>query len=215
MDRTIRITIADDHPLVVSGLEKVLSTVKDFKVISTFQNGAELLEGLKTERPDVLLLDLQMPVLSGQEVAPQILELHKEIKIIALTSQESTFFVRKLMKAGVSGYILKTSSADQIVTAIREVIAGNNYVEAALKEKLLQETLSSKKDAPKNLQLTRREQEILQLISSNYTSQEIADKLFVSKRTIDNHRLSLLLKFGVKNSAALIKDAIRLGFITQ
>jgi DNA-binding NarL/FixJ family response regulator len=208
-------SIADDHPLVINGLKQILECCKDIEIISTYANGQELLEGLETAQPDVLLLDIQMPYKTGDEVAPLILDAYKGIKIIALTNQDNTYYVKTMMRHGVSGYMLKTSDADTIVDAIRLVAGGEVFVDPLLKEKLVEESILGKKTTTRMPQLTRREKEILELIASNFTSQEIADQLFLSKRTIDNHRLSLLLKLDVKNSAALIKKAMQMGLISQ
>jgi DNA-binding NarL/FixJ family response regulator len=210
-----RVSIADDHPLIINGLKQILMGCEDIDVVSTYANGQELLDGLTVLQPDVLLLDIQMPYATGDEVAPKISRQYDDIKIIALTNQDNTFFVKTMLKHGVMGYVLKSSGADTIVEAIRTVMNGAEYIDPLLKEKVLQETLRSKKSKSLMPQLTRREKEVLDLIASNCSSQEIADQLYVSKRTIDNHRLSLLLKFGVKNSATLIRKAIELGLINQ
>jgi DNA-binding NarL/FixJ family response regulator len=211
----IRVSIADDHPLVINGLIQILQCCDDIEIISTFADGRELLAGLKELQPDILLLDIQMPYQRGDEAAPQILELYKNIRIIALTNQDNTSFLKTMMRHGVAGYILKTSDADTIVDTIRHVYSGGVFVDPNLKEKLVQEALHAKRSHPAVPRLTRREQEVLELIASNFTSQEIADQLFLSKRTIDNHRLSLLLKLDVKNSASMIRKAMQLGLISQ
>jgi DNA-binding NarL/FixJ family response regulator len=211
----IRVSIADDHPLVINGLTQILECCDDIQLIATYSNGQELLEGLELLQPDVLLLDLHMPYMSGEEVTPIIAEQYKSVRIIALTNQDNTYYVKTMMRHGVSGYVLKTSDADTIVDAIRMVDSGEVYIEPSLKEKVVQETLQAKQGRISMPQLTRREKEVLDLIASNFTSQEIADQLFLSKRTIDNHRLSLLLKLDVKNSAALIKKAMQLGLLGQ
>lgn len=199
----IRVTIADDHPLIINGVKQILQCCDDMEVISTYSSGQELLTGLTNIQPDILLLDLHMPNGSGDEVTPIVSEKYKDIKIIALTNQDSTYYVKTMLRYGVAGYILKTSGADTIVEAIRTVNKGESFIDPFLKEKVVQETLQGKEESTVP-QLTRREKEILGLIASNFSSQEIADQLFLSKRTIDNHRLSLLLKLGVKNSATLI-----------
>ena len=117
----IRVSIADDHPLIISGLIQIFQDCEDIAVIATYTDGRELLKGLAAIQPDVLLLDLHMPHASGEEVAPVILETYKGIKIIALTNQDNTYYVKTMMRLGVSGYVLKTSGADVIIEAIRAV----------------------------------------------------------------------------------------------
>ncbi len=215
MTRKIRVSIADDHPLIINGLIQVFQNCEDIEVIASYSDGRELLNGLPALQPDVLLLDLQMPNGPGEEVAPIIKEAYPDIKIIALTNQDNTYYVKTMMRLGASGYVLKTSGADIISEAIRSVYSGEIFIDPLLKEKLVQETLHTKKIQSATPQLTRREKEVLELIASNFTSQEIADKLFLSKRTIDIHRQNLLLKLEVKNSAALTKKAMQLGLINQ
>ncbi len=207
----IRVSIADDHPLIINGLMQVLNSCEDIEVIASYPNGQQLLEGLRTTQPDVILLDMHMPDGNGDEVAPMLSQQYRKIKVIALTNQDNTYYVKTMMSHGAAGYVLKTSGADSIIEAIRTVHAGGQFIDPLLKEKLVHETLHAKNNEVP--QLTRRELEILQLIASNFSSQEIADKLYLSKRTIDNHRLHLLVKLGVKNSATLIKKAMQLGFI--
>ena len=211
----IRVSIADDHPLIISGLTQIFQSTDDIELLATYVDGRELLEGIQITQPDVLLLDLHMPNGTGEEVAPQLLEPNKGIRIIALTNQDNTYYVKTMLRFGVLGYVLKTSGADVIIEAIRAVFRGENFIDPLLKERLIQETLQPRKRPTSKLQLTRREKEVLELIASNFTSQEIADKLFLSKRTIDIHRQNLLLKLEVKNSAALVRKAMELGMLTQ
>ena len=207
-----RITIADDHPLIINGLVQIVKCCDDIEIISTYTSGNDLLQGLKLVQPDILLLDIHMPNGSGDEVASVISAEYKEIKIIALTNQDSTYYVKTMMGFGAAGYVLKTSGADSIIEAIRSVTRDEVYIDPVLKDKLVQDTIRSKSE-PEMPELTRREKEVLDLIADNLSSQEMAERLFVSKRTIDNHRLNLLLKLGVKNSATLVKRAMQLGLI--
>lgn len=209
----IRVSIADDHPLIINGLTQIMKSCEDIEIISTYASGHELLTGLQSIQPDVLLLDLHMPNGSGEEVAPVIASDYKNIKVIALTNQDNTYYVKTMIKYGAAGYVLKTSGADTIISAIRAVMKDESFIDPLLKEKLVQETIHSENEPPVP-QLTRREKEVLELIASNYSSQEIANQLFLSKRTIDNHRINLLVKLDVKNSAALIKKAMQLGLIS-
>jgi DNA-binding NarL/FixJ family response regulator len=209
----IRIAIADDHPLVISGLEHILQNKQDLEIIGTYTNGSDLMEGIINNEPDVLLLDIQMPGLTGEQLAPLIAKQHSKIRILALTNQDNVYFIKTMIRHGVLGYLLKTTREDTLIEAIHTVYKGEQFLEPSLKEKVLQDALQNRRQQTAGTLLTRREKEIIQLIASNYSSQEIADQLYLSKRTIDNHRLNLLLKLGVKNSAALIKKAIQLGLI--
>lgn len=209
----INIAIADDHPLVLNGLQNVLRGNEEMKVNEVYHNGTELLEGLTRSIPDVLLLDIQMPGKQGDELAKIISRKYPEIKIIALTNLENVYFVKSMFRAGVMGYVLKTSREQILINAIRTVYEGGQFLEESLREQVMQHTLSSGHKNADTPLLTQREREVLQLIAANFTSREIAEKLYLSKRTIDHHRNSILLKLDVKNTAGLIKKAITLGLI--
>jgi DNA-binding NarL/FixJ family response regulator len=209
----IKIAIADDHPLVINGLYYILDKCADMEITGSYINGKELLDGLTGALPDVLLLDIHMPGQSGEELAEIISEKYPQIKMLALTNEDNVYYIKNMLRKGVSGYILKTTREEILLHAIRKVNSGEQYLELTLKEKVIKDTLQAKKDVSAAPILSRREKEILHHIASDLTSQQIADKLFVSKRTVDNHRLSLLMKLGVKNVAALVKKGIQLGLI--
>jgi len=209
----MKIAIADDHPLVINGLHHILGNCPDMEIIGSYANGKELLLGLAMQQPDVLLLDIQMPGQTGDELAEIINEQYPAIKMLALTNQDNVYYIKNMLRKGVNGYILKTTREEILLDAIRTVNNGGQYLEPALKDKVLQDTLQARKQVSADPILSRREKEVLRLIALNLTSQQIADQLFISKRTVDNHRLSLLMKLGVKNVAALVKKAIQLGLI--
>ena len=209
----IKIAIADDHPLVISGLHHILANCGDMEITGSYENGRELLKGLAVTQPDVLLLDIHMPGQTGDELAEIITGQYPQIKMLALTNEDNVYHIRNMLRNGVQGYILKTTREEILLDAIRTVNRGEQYLETALKEKVVQDTLHAKKQIAADPILSRREKEVLRYIASDLTSQQIADKLFVSKRTVDNHRLSLLMKIGVKNTAALVKKGIQLGLI--
>ena len=176
-------------------------------------NGQEVMQCLQIRQPDVLLLDLQMPGIHGDELTKVINETYPRISILALTNLDQTFNVRNMLLNGALGYLLKSSDPDLLAGAIETVYHGKQFVDPVLKEKMLQESIEIR-----NISLpipTAREIEILMLIIDEYTSHEIAGKLHLSHRTVENHRLNLLLKFGVKNTAGLVRKAIQLGLIEK
>jgi DNA-binding NarL/FixJ family response regulator len=209
----IKIAIADDHPLVISGLHYLLAAHAGMELTGAYSNGRELLAGLAQQLPDVLLLDIHMPGQTGDELAAIITEQYPQVRILALTNEDNVYHIKNMLRKGVHGYLLKTSREDVLLDAIRRVNAGGQYLELALQEKVMRDNLDAKKQVSAAPELSRREKEVLQYIATDLTSQQIADKLFVSKRTVDNHRLSLLMKLGVKNVAALVKKGIQLGLI--
>lgn len=205
----ISVAILDDHPLILSGLTNMLESCADIEVTDTYNKETDLLTAFSIQQPDVLLLDIQMPGKSGNEVAGIITGSYPEVKIIALSNLDTVYYVKLMFDAGVSGYVLKTAPKETILEAIRTVFDNRQFIEESLREMLLQVTLNPK-GYKQQIQLTRREKEVLQLVAMNRTSQEIADKLFLSKRTIDNHRNNLLLKLDARNTAELIKKSIHL-----
>jgi DNA-binding NarL/FixJ family response regulator len=212
----IKVTIADDHPMVISGLTNMLRPFRHIKVISHFTSGNDLLEGLTKALPHVILMDIMMPGLQGPELARKVKELHPEIKILAVTSLDTPGQIRNMMQSGCSGYLLKNTDQDILVDAIEKTFAGEEFIEPALKEQLVQSILRFKeknglKQQTDKVVLTRREKEILQLIIQENSNQEIADKLFVSLRTVENHRFNLQQKLQVKNMIGLVKVAIQMG----
>ena len=209
----IRITIADDHPLVINGLRHILGNCDDIEVLSSYTNGEDLLEGLAEQQPDVLLLDIQMPGKTGDEVAEIVNEKYPNVKMLALTNLDNVYYIKNMLRVGVDGYVLKTTREEILLDAIRTVFNGKQFLEPVLMEKLIADDMQATQQREATPVLSRREKEILQYIAADLNSQQIADKLFISKRTVDNHRLSLLLKFHVKNVASLVKKAIQMGMI--
>ena len=204
----ISVALTDDHYIVLEGLQRILNQVTDIRVINSYHHGEELLDGLTQAQPDVLILDIQMPGKDGVELAGIITAKYPSIKIIALTNLDMPGMVRRMLEAGCMGYILKDSSPEIIEAAIRSVHAGEKYLHPALSRQMMNNMF-----APAHKTLTKREKEILLLITEELTNQQIADKLFLSLRTVENHRNNLLQKLDVKNTAGLVKVAIREGFI--
>jgi DNA-binding NarL/FixJ family response regulator len=209
----IKIAIADDHPLVINGLKLILTSNKEMELTGSYNNGRELLVGIKNCQPDVLVLDIHMPGQTGDELAEIIVAQYPQIKILALTNEDSVYHIKNMLRKGVHGYILKTTSEDILLDAILKVYKGEQYLETVLKEKVIQDTLQAKKQVSAAPVLSDREKEVLRYIALDMTSQQIADKISVSKRTIDYYRLSMLTKLGVKNVGALVKKGIQLGLI--
>ena len=205
----IKIAIADDEALFRAGISFILTRVKNFEIIFEAENGADLIEKLKTQpRPDVVLMDLKMPLLNGVESTKILQKEYPEIKVIAVTSYDGKSFITNMIDVGASSYLLKNTSPKIVVHTINEVFAkGFYYDERVLK--IIHENLLSakskriKSDLDNNL-LTKREKEILELICNQYTTNEIAEKLFISPRTVEGHRNNLLLKTESKNVAGLV-----------
>jgi DNA-binding NarL/FixJ family response regulator len=209
----INVAIVDDHPLAISGLLTMLKDIPDIHITATYDKSTDLLEGLKSNRPDVLLLDIKMPEYDGEDLATIISRSYPEIKMIAITSYDAPAYIKMMMKAGCKGYLLKNTRTDNLVHAIQEVHAGRDYIEPSLQQQFIRNLYAFKKAEKKAPTLTQRELEVLELIVAEYTNQDIAEKLFISVRTVDKHRISLLHKLGAKNTAGIVKNAIELGLI--
>ena len=216
MNARIKVSIVDDHPMVISGLTNMLQPFKHIHVISHFFNGQDLMAGLVQHLPDVILMDIMMPGIQGPELAQQVKALYPAIKILAVTSLDTPGQIRNMMQCGCSGYLLKNTDQNILVEAIEKTFSGEEFIEPALKEQLVQSVLRFKEKNEPNkhankVVLTRREKEILQLIIQENSNQQIADKLFVSLRTVENHRFNLQQKLQVKNMIGLVKVAIQMG----
>lgn len=216
MNATIKVSIVDDHPMVISGLTNMLRPFKHIQVVSHFLNGKDLMARLADHLPDVILMDIMMPGIQGPELVRWTKSLYPQMKILAVTSLDTPGQIRNMMQCGCSGYLLKNTDQDILVEAIEKTFAGEEFIEPALKEQLVQSLLRFKeKNEPAKLPLkvvlTRREKEILQLIIQENSNQQIADKLFVSLRTVENHRFNLQQKLQVKNMIGLVKIAIQMG----
>lgn len=209
----ITLAIADDHPVVANGIRTIMRGVPNMEVIDTYTSGQALLQGIQTRRPDVLLLDMQLPDLSGPELAASILKRDPQQRILVLSSTDIILQVKKMLKLGCMGYLLKDADDITIIKAIETVQQGGQYLSPALNQLLIDDLFRNKKAEKKNTLLTRREKEVLQLIIDEHTNQEIADKLFISLHTVENHRISLLHKLEVKNTAGLVKVALQTGLV--
>lgn len=208
----IKVAITDDHPIVANGLKKILAEHPNLEVVGVYATGKAMMNEITGALPDVLLLDMNLPDLQGPDLARQLLKNHPEVKIIVLSSSDITVQVKKMLQIGCKGYLLKDSDDATIVQAIETVFNGGEFLSPALQQQLVNDLFKSKSQKS-NTMLTRREKEVLQLITQEFTNQEIADKLFISLHTVDNHRSSLLQKLDVKNTAGLVKKAIENGLV--
>lgn len=205
----IRVAIVDDQVIILNGLQKILADAPHVKIEGVYNNGDDLLEAMEKNIPDVLLLDIQMPGKSGPELAVIIAKKYPSVKMIALTNVDVISQVKQMLQKGCLGYLLKDVSPEILLKAIETVHNGEQFLKDDFKTQLLN-SLSGNES---NHLITRREKEILKLIVEENTNQDIAGKLFLSLRTVENHRNNLLQKLQVKNTAGLVKVAIQEGLI--
>jgi len=192
----------------------MLADYKQITVTATYTSGTALLEGLAQEQPDVLLLDVLLPDKSGKELAPIINSQYPQVRMIALTSLEGPAVVKSMMQRGCLGFLLKDTTEENLIAAIEHVYRGVEFIEPTLKEYVTQNMVHYRKSGQQVMPaLTSREKEILQLIAAEYRTQEIADRLFISYRTVENHRYSIMQKLDAKNTASLVKLALQMGLL--
>ncbi|MCS6823741.1 MAG: response regulator transcription factor [Cytophagaceae bacterium] len=211
--KKIQIIIADDHALVRNGLKGLIQQVSDMEVIADVEN-ALMLEEMVLEKgiiPDVLLMDITMPGKNGIDTMQEIKKINPNIKCIVLTMHEEPTYVIKAVKSGADGYMLKNVEFNELKNAIYSVVAGKKVFNENI-TKIIAENLHAAEEN-ENTQLTSREEEILREIAKGLTMKEIAEKLFISSRTVETHRTNIMRKMGVHNTAELIKKAIELKLI--
>lgn len=208
----INILVVDDHKIVRDGILSLLQDQPDICVISQAENGKDALEKIPKVLPHLVLIDISMPVMNGIECTREITTKYPEIKVLALTMLNELEHIKNMLSAGAGGYLLKNSGKEELVTAIKTVVAGHNYFSTEVKDMIMMEMVKKKSSPGKiigeKVPLTSRELDILELILQEFTNQEIADKLFISVRTVDAHRRNLLEKTGARNTAGLVKFAI-------
>jgi DNA-binding NarL/FixJ family response regulator len=214
----INIMLAEDHKIVRDGLKFILEKEPEFNIVAEVNNGKEVIEAFnKSIQVDILLSDMNMPVMGGQELTQWIKANQPQVQVIILTALDIEEYVIKTFKAGACGYLLKNISADELHFAIRHVHAKNQYVCSELTMRFVNRLVTmpdhTSTEMQAGLEFSSRELEILTLLADGFTNQEIADKLFTSKRTVEGHRQNLIDKTGVRNTAALIRFAVLNGII--
>lgn len=210
MSKTINILLVDDHQMVLDGLKLIMNSQDDFHVLGTCNNGKEACEFVESQEVDVILMDLNMPVMNGIEASKKIKQAKPNVKILILSMLSDVKLIKNLVKEGVNGYLLKNSGQDEIVNAIRNIHSGNNHFDQRIMEIMLgQAEKKQVKSEGMMPSLSRREKEILQLVIEEHTTAEIAKKLFISAGTVESHRRNMISKLGVRNTAGLVSAAYK------
>lgn len=216
--KIIDVAIVDDHALFREGVGLLLSRIEEVQLIFDVGSGTELLERLKKDVPDVLLLDLDMPGMNGIDTFKIVHERYPELKVLILTMHKEERMIAYLMELGANGYLLKDTDRGELRKAIVTVYEQGMYYNDRMAQAMLGGLKRKTKQPPKlgqEIMLSRREQQVLELIAEGLSNKEIGEKLFISTRTVDGHRTSLLQKFGVHNTARLIMEAVRKGFLPE
>ncbi|MBA2484487.1 MAG: response regulator transcription factor [Nitrospira sp.] len=213
-----RVLIADDHTLVAEGVEKLLE--HEFQLCGRVADGRALVRAVEKDKPDIALVDIALPLLNGLDACRQIRKTSPEVKLLILTMHGEQYFVTEAFRAGVSGYVLKQSVAEELVFAIKEVLKGRLYVSPRVAENLVEQALNPGEVRPAGLQgssdkLSARQREVLQLIAEGQSTKEIASTLNVSIKTIEFHKTRIMKQLGVHSTAELTKHAISIGLIAM
>lgn len=209
----IRLLIADDHRLFIEGMKLLVQSEADLLCVGEAANGVEALQFLEKNPVEVILLDIDMPVMNGMDACVEIKKRFPKVKILALTMYNQPSIIRQIMKNGASGYILKNTSKEELLDAIHAVMRGDIFLSRKASESLVNEFTQPQTTAfiP---EITNREKEVLQLIVDGCTTPEIARKLFISPNTAETHRRNLLAKLGVRNTAELVRLTLEKGLLS-
>lgn len=206
-----RVLIADDHKIVVEGLKKMLDP--DFDIAGTVEDGRQLVMAAEILRPDVIIVDISMPMLNGIDAVRHIKKVHESIKVVFLTMQLDVAYAVNAFKSGASGYVLKHSAPDELVTAIHEALEGRTYVTPLIAGKLqlaYEEAGLLQTETPRSP--TARQREVLQLLAEGYSAKEIAAILHISLKTVEYHKYKMMEDLGIKSLAELVRYAVKHGF---
>lgn len=212
-----QIILADDHHMFRSGIRRIIEDARGLEVIGEAGDGLQLLELLKKAKADMVILDISMPRLRGLEAAREIKKIHPNIKILFLTMHRDQGYLLKALEAKADGYLLKDDTHRQLIAAIETIRTGNRFLSPLMTEDLSQNLpeLMNHTNSPNDVGLSTREKEVLTLVAEGKSSQEIADLLFISLRTVEHHRASMKKKLKVKNIVDLVKYAVRKGYTSQ
>jgi DNA-binding NarL/FixJ family response regulator len=209
----MRVLIADDHGIVRSGLRLLLERQPDIEVIGEAADGAEAREIAVRERPDLAILDVRMPKLTGLQATREIKRQAPEVSVLILSMHDDERYLFEALKAGASGYVLKTQADADLVEAIRAVERGEPFLTPAAQQTLIKDVLERGREDAGEEDLTPREEEIVKLVAEAHTTREIAEILHLSEKTVENHRGNAMRKLGMRDRVELVRYAIRRGLI--
>ena len=209
----IRILIADDHGVVAEGLKHLIEAQQDMQVVATVGDGREAVRVAKETQPDVVLMDLSMPELNGADATRAVLEHDPKCRVIVLSMYAEREYVRRALKAGAAGYVVKRSAAKEVVDAIRAVHAGQRYLSPRVADVVIDDYAGDGKGDLLE-KLSTREREVLQLLAEGRTGAEIATRLTLSQKTVETYRARLVEKLGIRDVAGLVKFAIQRGLVS-
>jgi len=214
--KIIKIVLADDHTIVRQGLRSILEQQAGINVVAEAQNGREAVRLTEQLRPDVVVMDFSMPDLNGLEATRQIKQRVPDTRVLILTRHADQEHVKSILKAGASGYLVKKSAVEELVIAIQAVHRGDSYLDPSISKMIIKESLNPAAGEKKSreVKLTSRQYEVLQLIAEGHPNREIASRLNISVKTVENHRANIMRSLDLRSTADLIQYAIRKGIIS-
>ncbi len=208
----INILIADDHTMFVDGMESILKSESDLQVAGRSYDGPSVIDFLKNNKVNIVLLDVNLPGMNGIEVCKEITAHYPDVRVLAISMFNEESFVSEILNNGAKGYLLKNTGREELLKAIRTVANGDSYFSKEVTETIMKSLMNQRKASGKNTsfipKLSRREKEVLKLIAQEFTTQEIADNLYISLKTVESHRSSLLSKLNARNSVGLVRIAL-------
>jgi DNA-binding NarL/FixJ family response regulator len=210
----IRLLIADDHAILRNGLKQLLGLFEDIEVVAEAADGGEVLEALRRDQFDLLLLDMSMPGISGLELISRIKSHYPTQRIMLLSMHTDSHLVMRALKAGASGYLSKDCDTPTLTTAIRRVAFGDNFLDPSMGVQMLMDVAGNSTDEP-DIELSDREYGILRMLLQGVTVNEIARELCISNKTVSTHKMRLMKKLGVGNTAELMRYGIKRGLVTE
>jgi DNA-binding NarL/FixJ family response regulator len=215
MNRKLRVYLADDHAVVREGLRALIERQPDMEVIGEAGDGRTALEQATDLHPDVVVMDVSMPEMTGTEATERLRAAAPEIKVLALTVHEDKGYLRQLLRAGASGYILKRAAATELVHALRAVASGGLYLDPTLAQQVIGGLLHRPlgRGAPPSDELSERELEVLRLIAEGHSNKEIAARLDISVKTVETYKARSMEKLGLENRAAIVAYAVQRGWL--
>jgi DNA-binding NarL/FixJ family response regulator len=208
----IRVVLADDHPVVLEGIKSLIRTAPEMELVGEASDGRAALQLIKATAPDIAIIDASVPLLAGAELARCITEQCPQVKILVLTVHEDRAYVQQLLQAGVRGYLLKRSAAEELVRAIRVVIAGDLHIDPAIASKLLSGVAAGSATLTPS-DLSQREEEVLQLVAQGFSNKEAAAKLALSVKTVETYKARAAEKIGLRTRAEIVRYGATRGWL--
>ena len=216
MEEILKILLVDDHTIVRQGLKALLEAQSGFIIVGEAENGREAVKKAQELNPDIVIMDIAMPVLNGLEATRQIKRALPDTSVLALTMYNDEEYVFQILKSGASGYLIKETAANELIAAILSIKSGNPFFSPSISRKIMESYLNEdedKKGKGETDKLTNREKEVLQLIAEGYTNNEIASLMGISVKTVETHRAHVMSKLNIHDVAGLIKYAIKKGLV--